>query len=511
MPTAMKTTQATHPKILELQTRLREINDIESAVALLDWDQATYMPTGGATARGRQLATLRQIAHQKFTDPTIAQLLEDLSSYADSLPDDDNDACLIRVAQRDYNRAVRVPAAFMAKLSTHQSATYEAWAKAREADDFTLVQPYLEMMVALSQELAGFFPGHDHIADPLIDRSDYGMTVAMLRPLFAQLREELVPLVETIASQPCANDAMLHQHFPGQQQLDFCRMVAERIGYDFYRGRQDTTLHPFTTKFSLGDVRITTRVYENDLTQALFSSIHEVGHALYEQGISPEFEATSLDGGVSSGIHESQSRLWENLVGRSRGFWEGFYPKLQGVFIRQLAGVSIDKFYRAINKVSRSLIRTDADEVTYNLHVMIRFDLELALLEQDLSVRDLPDAWRERYRSDLGIAPETDRDGVLQDVHWYSGLVGGMFQGYTLGNLLGTQFYETALSQNPEIPVDIERGNFHSLHQWLQENIYQYGRKYTPTELVKRVTGTSVSITPFIRYIRSKYGQLYHL
>jgi carboxypeptidase Taq len=283
------------------------------------------------------------------------------------------------------------------------------------------------------------------------------------------------------------------------------------LGYDFQRGRQDKTLHPFMTKFSTGDVRITTRVKEHDLSEGLFSTIHEMGHALYEQGINREFEATPLANGTSSGVHESQSRLWENFVGRSRNFWQFFYPQLQAVFPSQLGNVSLETFYRAINKVERSLVRTDADEVTYNLHVMIRFDLELQLLEGSLAVRDLPEAWNERYRSDLGVVPPSYSNGVLQDVHWYGGMIGGMFQGYTLGNVMSAQFFAAAVKANPEIPTQIEKGDFNPLHDWLKENIYQHGRKYTAPELIERVTGGPLSIDPFIDYIQRKYGELYAL
>lgn len=504
----MQTLEKTEP-IQELKTRLTEINDIESAASLLYWDQATYMPSGGAAARGRQMATLRQIAHVKFTDPAIGQLLADLRSYEASLPYDSDEASLIRITRHDYQRAVQIPAAFTAKFSYHSAESYEAWAKARAANNFATVQPYLEKTLDLSRELANFFPGYEHIADPLIDEADYGMKAATVRSLFAQLRSQLVPIVEVIASQPVTDASCLHQNFPEAEQLAFSLKVIEQLGYDFQRGRQDKTLHPFMTKFSTGDVRITTRVRENDLNEGLFSTVHETGHALYEQGINREFEATPLAGGTSSGVHESQSRLWENFVGRSRNFWKFFYPQLQAVFPNQLNAVSLETFYRAINKVERSLIRTDADEVTYNLHVMIRFDLELQLLEGSLAVRDLPEAWNERYRSDLGIIPSSDSQGVLQDVHWYGGMIGGMFQGYTLGNLMSAQFFEAALLANPEIPSQIETGKFNTLHDWLKQNIYQHGRKYTAAELVERVTGSPLSINPFIRYIQRKYGELY--
>ena len=507
----MQTIEKTEPKLLELKARLAEIHDIEAAASLLYWDQATYMPPGGASARGRQLATLQQISHSKFTDPAVGELLEDLRPYEESLPYDSDEASLIRVTRRNYETAVRVPAKFMAKLSMHRTGAYEAWVVARPTNSFATVEPYLEKTLELSRELANFFPNYEHIADPLIDFADYGMKASFLRSLFAELRKELVPIVEAITSQPSVDDSCLHQLYPEAQQLEFTLKILEQLGYDFQRGRQDKTHHPFMTNFSIGDVRITTRVYENDLGQALFSTIHEMGHALYEQGINQDYEGTPLAAGTSSGIHESQSRLWENLVGRSLGFWKYFYPQLQGFFSSQLGDVSLDTFYRAINKVGRSLIRTDADEVTYNLHVMIRFDLELQLLEGSLDVRDLPDAWNERYRSDLGIVPETDTDGVLQDVHWYTGQIGGMFQGYTLGNLMSAQFFEAALRDHPKILIDIEQGQCITLHSWLKEKIYQHGCKYTATELIKGVTGASLRIEPFIRYIRRKYGQLYTL
>lgn len=499
------------PQWVELQHRLSEINDIESAIALLEWDQATYMPPGGAIARSRQIATLKQIAHTKLTDPALGQLLENLHPDEASLPEDSFAARLVRVARREYQQAIRVPAEFMARLSSHQATTYEVWAQARQANDFAKVQANLEKTLELSQELADFFPGCEHIADPLIERGDYGMNVATLRSLFSQLRQQLLPILEGIIAAHPIDDSFLHQFFPESDQLRFGKCMILRLGYDFNRGHQDKTLHPFTSSFSIGDVRITTRVYEQHLEQALFSTLHEMGHALYEQGIDPELERTPLAKGTSFGVHESQSRLWENLVGRSRGFWEWFYPQLQGTFMRQLGQISAEQFYRGVNIVKPSLIRTDADEVTYNLHVMIRFDLELAMLEGKLAIQDLPEAWNERYKTDLGIVPTTPSQGVLQDVHWYAGLIGGMFQGYTLGNLMSAQFYETAILQEPEIPVAIERGNFRLLHEWLKQNIYQHGCKYTPNELIEKVSGTTLSIDPFIRYLRNKYEHLYKI
>jgi carboxypeptidase Taq len=498
-------------KLQELKQRLIEVNDLRASAALLYWDQSTYMPPGGAEARGRQLATLSEIAHQKLTDDRVGTLLDELQPYAQSLDYDSDDACLLRVARLDYERAVKIPAAFVAEFSSHTSLSYNAWTKARPENDFASVLPYLEKTLELSRQMADFFPGYAHIADPLIAEADYGMEVASVRELFSSLRQQLVPLVQKITAQQPADDACLLQHYPVDQQLAFGLDVIKRLGYDFERGRQDLTHHPFMTKFSLGDVRITTRFKEDDLREALFSTIHEAGHAMYEQGIRMDFEGTPLARGTTSGVHESQSRLWENLVGRSRGFWQFFYPKLQATFPQQLGAVSLDTFYRAINKVERSLIRTDADEVTYNLHVIMRFDFELDLLEGRLAVRDLPEAWRERSRADIGIAPPDDRDGVLQDMHWYGDAIGGQFQGYTLGNIMSAQLMEAAVKANPAIPREIEAGEFGTLHGWLKDALYQHGRKFSASELMERITGGSLSVEPYLRYLRSKYGELYQL
>ena len=498
-------------KYQELKQRLLEINDLNSVNALLNWDQSTYMPPGGAAARGRQQATIGRIAHQKFTDPAIGQLLDTLEPWGETLPYDSEEASLLRVTRRNYDQFVKVPTELVAALSEHGAAAYQVWARARPANDFAKIRPYLEKTLDYSRQIANCFPGYDHIADPLIDFSDQGMKAESVRAVFAELREQLVPLVQAITAQEPADDSCLHQSFPEDEQLAFGYQIAQDYGYDTNRGRQDKTHHPFMTKFSLGDVRITTRTKENDLSEALFSTLHETGHALYEQGIDLSLEGTPLAGGTSSGVHESQSRLWENLVGRSRGFWEHYFPKLQAAFPSQFGHASLDTFYAAINKVQRSLIRTDADEVTYNLHVMIRFDLELAMLEGTLDVKDLPEAWHARYQSDLGIQAPSDVNGVLQDVHWYAGTVGGAFQGYTLGNIMSALFYNQALKAHPDIPNQIRQGQFGTLHTWLKENIYSPGSKFTANELIERVTGGPLTIDPYIAYLKQKFGELYTL
>lgn len=498
-------------KLKNLKARLQEIGDLYGANAVLAWDQTTYMPPGGAVARGRQMALLGRMAHERAVDPELGKLLDDLQSYAEGLPDDDDDAALIRVAKKNYDKATKVPPALMAAFQEHAAAAYQVWAGARPENDFAKVRPYLEKSLDFSRQIADCFPGYEHIADPLIDFSDEGMKAETVSKLFAELRAQLVPLVEAITAQPPADDAFLYRTYPEAAQLEFGKQVITAYGYDFSRGRQDKTHHPYMTKFSQGDVRITTRVKENNLNEALFSTLHEAGHAMYELGINPAFADTPLDSGASSGVHESQSRLWENQVGRSLPFWQYYYPKLQQTFPQQLGDVSLDAFYRAINKVSRSLIRTDADEVTYNLHVMIRFDLELALLEGKLAVKDLPDAWHGRYEQDLGLRAPSDVDGVLQDVHWYAGIVGGAFQGYTLGNIMSALFFDQALQAHPEIPDEIAQGQFGTLHSWLKQNIYYHGSKYTANELIEKVTGAPLTIEPYIAYLHAKFGELYDL
>ena len=498
-------------RLAELKLRLREINDLESAGAVLGWDQSTYMPPGGVKARGRQMATLSRIAHKKLTDAAVGKLLDELRPYEESLPYESDDASLIRVTRRDYQRAIHVPPSLQAEILQHGAESHQVWTMARPENDFAAVVPYLEKTVDLSLQLADCFPGYDHPADPLIDWNDEGMSAGAIKELFRELRQELVPLVQAISEQEPPEDAFLYDAYPQQEQLDFGQRIVNDYGYDFNRGRQDLTAHPFMISFSPNDVRITTRVNENDLKDALFGSLHEAGHGLYEQGVALDLEGTPLASGTSSGVHESQSRLWENVVGRSLGMWSYYYPDLQAQFPAQLGAVPLEAFHRAINKVEPSLIRTEADEVTYNLHVMIRFDLELALLEGRLPVKDLPEAWHARYEQDLGLRAPNDIDGVLQDIHWYWGLVGGAFQGYTLGNIMTGAFFDAALKDVPEIPQQIAQAEFGTLLAWLRENIHQHGRKFTPEALVQHVTGGPLTIEPYMRYLREKYGRLYGL
>ncbi len=495
----------------ELKSRLQEIFDLDRAAAVLGWDQSTYMPKGGAGARGRQTALLARLAHEKQVDPVLGRLIDELEATIIDLPYDSDEAGLLRVARYDFEKASKIPSEFVAEMNRHGSESYQVWTDARPRNDFKAVAPLLEKTVELSRQLADFFPGYENIMDPLIDFPDPGMKAESVSQLFDELRRELVPMVAQISEQEPVDESCLLRQYPADDQVAFGVGIVRAFGYDFERGRQDVSPHPFTTSFSIGDVRITTRVKENDLREALFSTLHEAGHGLYEQGINSEYEGLPLADGTSSGVHESQSRLWENIVGRSRGFWVHYFPQLKQIFNDQLRDVDLDDFYRAINKVERSLIRTDADELTYNLHVMIRFDLEKALLEGDLTVKDLPDAWNARYKEDLGMEPPDDKDGVLQDVHWYAGRVGGMFQGYTLGNVLSAAFYQAAVKAQPVIPDDISNGKFDVLLAWMRENIYQHGKKFTADELVQRITGGTMTAGPYLAYLRTKFGEIYEL
>ena len=496
----------------ELKQRLKTIEDLHGAERALIWDQSTYMPPNAVEARGRQLALLSSLSHERMADPAIGRLLDSVTPWAERQGAESDEAALVRVTRRDHERAIRVPAAFVQRLTEHSSASYDVWQRARPANDFAAVKPWLEKTVELSRELAAFHPGYAHPYDALIDLAEDGMTVATVRSLFDELRKGLVPLIDAIRGRPAPDDRCITAgNFPEEAQKAFGESVIKAFGYDYSSGRQDKTAHPFMIKLGRGDVRITTRYRTNDLSDGLFSTMHEAGHAMYEQGIAPALEGTPLFSGTTAGVHESQSRLWENMVGRSLPFWRRWYGELQTVFPKELKSVDIESFHRAVNKVEASLRRTDADEVTYNLHVMLRFDFELALLEGKLKVADLPEAWRARMKEDFGIAPSDDKDGAMQDVHWYGNIVGGQFQSYTLGNIMSGQFFAAARRALPDLDAQLSAGEFAPLRTWLTENIYRHGRKFTAPEVVKRATGEQLSIKPYLSYLNTKYGALYGL
>ncbi len=501
-----------HPaEYTELLARLATVHDLHAASAVLGWDQMTYLPAGAGGTRGRHLATLTRLAHEHFTDDRIGVLLDTLAPFEASLPADSDEASLLRVARQDYGRAVRVPGSFMATFAEHQSASYQAWTVARPANDWKSVTPILERTVELSREYARFFPRTTHLADVFVDEAEPGLDIEAVRTLFSALRARLVPMVRQIFAQPRPDDAFLTRAYPVDAQWQFGEMIARKLGYDFERGRQDRAPHPFTTSFSRNDVRITTRLSETDLRFGLFATMHEAGHGMYEQGVAPSLDGTLLGSGASSGVHESQSRLWENVVGRSRGFWKWGYSRLQSTFPGQLGDVTADQFYRAINRVEPSLIRVEADEMTYNLHIMMRFDFELALLDGTLRVADLPEAWSARFKDDLGITPPNNQDGCMQDVHWFASPIAGQFQGYTIGNVLSAQLFDRACQVHPSIPSEIENGEFASMLTWLHGNLHALGRKYDVEETVVRATGRALTIEPYLAYLRAKFGDLYDL
>ena len=499
-------------KVTQLKTHLADIVHLQHAAALLGWDQQVNMPPGGAIARAEQLATLSRLVHEKFTSEETGRLLEEAEADVVGLNEDHDDAALVRVVRHDYDLATRVPTALVEELARTTALAHETWTKAREAADFSQFEDALAHIIDLKRQQAEALGYEDRPYDALLDQYEPQMKTADVERLFEELRVELVPFVAQIFDRlDVVDDAPIRQRFEVDKQEAFGLRVLKRIGYDFQRGRQDRSVHPFTTEFSINDVRITTRYEEDWLPAALFGSIHEAGHAMYEQGCNPAYEGTFLAGGTSLGVHESQSRLWENVVGRSRAFWSVFYGDLQALFPAQLQEVSQEAFYRAINAVSRSLIRVEADEVTYNLHIMLRFELENALLEGTLSVHDVRDAWNDKMRDYLGVTPPDDgKHGVLQDVHWSSGLI-GYFPTYSLGNFLSVQFWEQAVQDEPSIPEDIQRGEFGSLLGWLRENIHQHGRKYFPAELTERITGGPIQVAPFMRYLKNKYTDIYGL
>ncbi|MCD4685846.1 MAG: carboxypeptidase M32 [Anaerolineae bacterium] len=499
-------------KVEQLKAHLADVVHLNHATAVLGWDQQVNMPPGGAPARAEQLATLSRIVHEMFVSEETGRAIEAAEAAVDGTDADSDEAALVRVVRHDYDLSTRVPTELVVELTRVTALAHETWAKAREDDDFQAFVPTLEKILELKRQQADALGYEDHMYDAMLDMYEPHMKTADVQRLFDELREELVPFVAQIfENQDAVDDSVMHLKYDTEKQRIFGEQVIKAIGYDLARGRQDKSVHPFTTEFSIGDVRITTRYDEDWMPSALFGSIHEAGHAMYEQGSNPAYEGTFLAGGTSLGVHESQSRLWENVVGRSMGFWGVFYGDLQKLFPAQLGNVELGQFYKAINAVTRSLVRVEADEVTYNLHIMLRFELEQALLEGSLAVADLRDAWNAKMEAYLGVTPPDDgKHGVLQDVHWSSGLL-GYFPTYSLGNFLSAQYWNKALQDNPAIPDDIASGNFDSLLAWLNENILVHGRKYFPAELTQRVCGEPMQVQSFLAYLKAKYTAIYGL
>lgn len=500
-------TETHEDNLRKLKERLAQISDVSSANGLLMWDMQTYMPRGGVAGRAEQTATLSRIAHEMLVDAETGRLFEALDQ-----PDPSSeDGALVRRALREYEKATRLPGELVAEISRATALAEPAWVEARERSEWSLFAPHLEKILPLQREAAEHLGYEDHLYDALLDGYEPGAKKARLEKMFEELKTELVPLIRSISERDGEDrEAPLYGAFDEKAQQRFGEEVITRFGYDWDRGRQDRTVHPFCIGLTPGDVRITTRFDPGWLSPALFGTMHETGHALYEQGVDSAYARTPLGGGTSMGVHESQSRLWENLVGRSRPFWSHFYPGLQEAFPEALGGVNVEEFYRAINVVSPSQIRVEADEVTYNLHILVRFELEVALIEGSLSSSDLPSAWNAKMEEYLGVTPENDATGALQDVHWSAGLF-GYFPTYTIGNILSVQLFEEAVEALPAIPDQIAEGEFSTLLGWLRENVHRHGSRYYPEELIERVTGHTLDTAPYLKYLKNKFGELYEV
>ena len=497
-------------KLEQLKQRLGEVSDISRAVSILSWDQQVNMPVGGNEARSQQIATLSKIFQEKFIADEVGQLVEDLKQELEGADSHSDDAAMIRVAARDYDKAKRVPPEFIQEQALVTSKAFEAWREARSKSDFSIFQPHLERVVELVHKYISYFPPGNHPYDTLLDDYEPGMKTEEVKEIFDSLRPKQVKLIKAIAASKQVKSDFLFKKYNEKKLIDFGVDVVTRFGYDWNRGRQDKAPHPFETTFSVNDVRITTRYEADNPLATLFSTMHESGHAMYEQGINPAYERTPLAGGTSLAVHESQSRMWENLVGRSLPFWEYFYPAFKRTFSSQLDGVSLKTFYKAINRVQPSFIRVNADEATYNMHIMLRLELEIGMVEGTIAVKDLPEIWNAKMEEYLGITPSNDALGVLQDIHWAYGSI-GYFSTYALGNLVSAQLWEKIRKDIRDLDDQICKGNFTELLGWLRTNIHQYGHKYEPQTLVERVTGSKITPEPYVRYLTKKYTEIYGL
>jgi carboxypeptidase Taq len=492
----------------ELTTKLAEIHDVHMARSILSWDQHTKMPPKGGQVRAEQLGTLDRIAHELFIDDDIGALLEELRPYEESHDYDSDEASLLRVTRREYAKAKQVPSDLRAELTRAGAIALAAWVEAREESDYSIFLPYLRRNVELQREYVACFPKAENDYDVLLDDFDEGMKTTEVRAVFDELKTELIPLIAEIAERADAVDnSCLSGHFPVDKQRAFALEVLEQLGYDHESWRLDPTVHPFAMSAATTDIRLTTRYDENDMN-SLMAAIHEFGHGFYEAGIDPRLERTPLSQVTSMSLHESQSRMWENLVGRSLPFWKHFYPRLQATYPEQFNGVGLDEFYRAINKVEPSLIRIEADEATYNLHIILRFELEQEILDGSLDLADLPEAWNARMTEYLGVDVPDDAHGVLQDVHWSGGAI-GYFPTYSLGNVISVQLWDQVRAAIPDLDQQFERGEFGELSSWLRENLHRNGRKFTSKETLERIVGGGIDSGPYLRYLKDKLGGIY--
>jgi carboxypeptidase Taq len=488
-----------NPKFDQLLQRVREVDDLRKAGTILFWDQRVMMPAGGAQARAEASATVGRLMHERFVSKEVGDLLESLDE--NDYDYDSFEASLLRVTRRDYEKAVRVPPELTGEMRRSSAIAVSAWGPAKESSDFQALLPHLERNLELRRRYVDCFPPAEEMYDVLLDDYEPLMKTAEVRGIFDELKRELPPLVKEIADAGEVDDSFLSGAFDADAQRSFSLAVVRRFGFSDDEWRLDTTAHPFMCTPGARDVRLTTNFRPHDLS-SIFASMHEFGHGVYEWGVSPELLGTPLGTGVSLGVHESQSRSWENLVGRSRAFWRHWYPQLQQTF-PQLGEVDEEAFYRAVNKVHPSLIRIDADEVTYNMHIILRFELEQELIDARVAVKDLPGEWNARMDEYLGVDVPDDARGVLQDMHWAGGSL-GYFPTYALGNVISVQIWERMKEDVGDIDEQMERGEFGEIREWLRTHLYVLGRKYTPQETIERVTGSKIDPAPYVRYLREK-------
>jgi carboxypeptidase Taq len=495
----------------KFKVKLLEIEHLASALGVLDWDSSVNMPPKGAKERARTVATLSSVIHEKALAKDYEALLLKLKSQLDKKLLSRDQSVVVRESFRVYSKEKKLPASFVNELAQVISAAHTVWVEARKTSDFKKFAPILAKIVELKRQQAKYIGFKDNPYDALLDDFEPGLTTEEVSQMFADLKEFLVPMIHKIAkSKVRPNEIKFKGKIDLQRQKDFNRKLAEKLGYDFEAGRMVESAHPFSAGFNPGDARVTTRYSESDVFYSLGSTIHEVGHALYEQGLKPEHFGTPLGNHISLGIHESQSRMWENLVGKSLPFWKYFYPVVQKEFPEAYKKIKLEDFYLNLNRVMPSLIRVESDEVTYNMHVVIRFELEKELIDGSIEVKDLAKIWNDKYYEYLGVKVPNDAQGVLQDVHWSAGLF-GYFPTYTLGNLYSAQFFNKARQDIMNLDRLFEKGKFQPLLEWLRKNIHQHGRLYTAGELCKRVTGEPLNSDHYVNYISAKYVQLYQL
>jgi carboxypeptidase Taq len=491
----------------EYRVQMRKIADVKNASAVLQWDQETYMPEKATAFRAAQIASLSELSHQLFTHESMGAILQELQSRDDLAEDEQINVAL---TWEDFNKQKKYPGAFVRSLSETASRSFHSWVQARKQNAFPVFAPDLAILIDLKKQETDLLGYDRHPYDALLNEFEKGCTVDMLDRLFPAVRQPLKDLLDRISQKPAPDDRFLRRHYPSQLQWDFGMQLILGAGFDFGAGRQDISEHPFTTSFSPDDVRITTRVDEENLDRMVWSCIHETGHALYEQGLPRPQYGLPLGEYTSLGIHESQSRLWENQVGRSLPYWTFWFPTLQSIFPDNLRAVSLKDFYAGINRVEPTYIRTEADELTYHFHIMIRYELEKAVLEGALRVGDISAWWKEQYRNWLGLEPLDDNRGCLQDVHWSHGSF-GYFPTYSLGSFYAAQFFERAVQEIPGLTRTLSEGHTKPLLDWLRISIHQYGKRYRSAELCEKVTGKPLDFQSFLNYLLDKYQKIYDL